>query len=233
MLPISVSALPSPAISTAASSTTSLLESHQVLFVPPTIEFDSTPSRPRPRAYTLSHSAFGSFGTFPSTARAGPVPAPTLFSRVRLFFLQLFSNSASAGFLILIVVWALSSRALVAAGKFVSGQRTDRSRRPWDTDEQKRKYESEKVVKDIQYYARNCGFDIEEQEVETKDGYLLKMFKVEVRGKKPKRHSDGRKGFPVLIQHGLFQSCGSFITSEERSLAFWLAEHGSVSLSLP
>jgi lysosomal acid lipase/cholesteryl ester hydrolase len=40
----------------------------------------------------------------------------------------------------------------------------------------------------------------------------------------PKIHSDGRGGFPVLIMHGLFQSAGSFITSEERSLAFWLAQ---------
>lgn len=33
-------------------------------------------------------------------------------------------------------------------------------------------------------------------------------------------------GFPVLILHGLFQSSGSFITSEDRSLAFWLARKG-------
>lgn len=48
--------------------------------------------------------------------------------------------------------------------------------------------------------------------------------------------SDGRGGFPVLLMHGLFQSAGSFITSEERSLAFWLAKEGSVYirfLSLP
>lgn len=50
--------------------------------------------------------------------------------------------------------------------------------------------------------------------------------------------------YPILILHGdselvtdevgadqnpgLFQSSGSFITSEERSIAFWLAERGSV-----
>jgi lysosomal acid lipase/cholesteryl ester hydrolase len=36
----------------------------------------------------------------------------------------------------------------------------------------------------------------------------------------------GKGPFPVLILHGLFQSSGSFITSEERSLAFWLSERG-------
>ncbi|KAK4704098.1 lysosomal acid lipase/cholesteryl ester hydrolase, partial [Phenoliferia sp. Uapishka_3] len=233
-IPFTSSELPSPAISTTTngSNGTSPFEPQDFLFGnASSFDYDSTPSRPRPRAYTLSHSAFGSFGTFPSTARAGPVPAPTLWSRVRLFFLQLVSNSASAGFLVLIVVWALSARGLNASLNYILGRNSKRSRRDWDTDEMEAKYSREKVVKDIKYYARNCGFDIEEQVVETKDGYLLKVFRVEVLGRKSKVHSDGRKGFPVLIQHGLFQSCGSFITSEERSLAFWLAEHGCIFLS--
>lgn len=114
--------------------------------------------------------------------------------------------------------------------RWLKGLKDERKRREWDTDERREKYKREKVVKDIQYYARQCGFDVIEQTVETKDGYLLRVFRVECRNKRPKVHSDGRKGFPVLIQHGLFQSCGSFITSEERSLAFWLAEHGCVTM---
>lgn len=185
---------------------------------------ESTPSRPRPRAFTLSHSAFGSFGTFPSTARAGPLPAPTVKSRIRLFFCQLLSNAASAGFLALIVAWALSARGLTYSLNRLRGkQGVERKKREWDDQ---KTYENEAVVKDMRYYARNCGFDVIEQEVETKDGYLLKVFKVEVLGQKEELHSDGRGGYPVLIQHGLFQSCGSFITSEERSLAFWLAKTG-------
>jgi hypothetical protein len=39
-------------------------------------------------------------------------------------------------------------------------------------------------------------------------------------------------GFPVLILHGLFQSSGSFVTSEDRSLAFWLARHGGYQVYL-
>lgn len=212
---------------------------------------DSTPSRPRPRAFTLSHSAFGSSGTFPSTARSGPLAPPTLKSRSKLFFLQLFANSASAAFLIFIIVWALASRLFQAAYRHVRGLNADRHRRPWDTDAARDARRTERVTKDIRYYALRCGFDVVEQTVETKDGYLLKAFKVVCLKKEAKVHSDGRKGFPVLIQHGLFQSCGSLcvpflscacsrrrrlrlttarppcsITSEERSLAFWLAEHG-------
>lgn len=43
-------------------------------------------------------------------------------------------------------------------------------------------------------------------------------------------HTPG--GFPVLIMHGLFQSSGSFVTSEDRSLAFWLARHGGYQVFL-
>lgn len=128
----------------------------------------------------------------------------------------------------LIVIWALSSRGIQAGLRWIKGGKTIREKRDWEDEE---RWKKEKVVKDIQYYARECGFDIEEQIVTTKDGYLLKVFKVSVlprsgTEKLGKLKRDGRKGFPVLIQHGLFQSCGSFITSEERSLAFWLAEHG-------
>jgi hypothetical protein len=35
-----------------------------------------------------------------------------------------------------------------------------------------------------------------------------------------------------LILHGLFQSSGSFITSEDRSLAFWLASQGGYQVYL-
>ncbi|GAA6022115.1 hypothetical protein JCM10207_000767 [Rhodosporidiobolus poonsookiae] len=237
----SASPYPSPAISTTSmSSATS-----SAVFESPSLESamrytddrlplidDSTPSRPRPRAFTLSHSAFGSFGTFPSTARSGPLAPPTLKSRFKLFFLQLFANAASAAFLVLIIVWALTSQGLHTLVCWMKGQHPDRRRRDWDTDEAKSERDRERVVKDIQYYARRCGFDVVEQTVETKDGYLLKVFKVLCLKKKMKTHADGRGGFPVLIQHGLFQSCGSFITSEERSLAFWLAEHGDYQVYL-
>ncbi|GAA5922259.1 hypothetical protein JCM1841_001385 [Sporobolomyces salmonicolor] len=246
------SALPSPAISTTSTSSVqaepileygsdeldyeaaspSLAAAIDVAQRVPLIDDDSTPSRPRPRAFTLSHSAFGSFGTFPSTARSGPLAAPTLESRFKLFFLQLFANAASAAFLLLIIVWALASQGLHSLVRWMKRISPDRARREWDTDEMRAKYENERVVKDIRYYARSCGFDVIEQTVETKDGYLLKMFKVVCLKKRMKIHTDGRGGFPVLIQHGLFQSCGSFITSEERSLAFWLAEHGEYQVYL-
>ena len=58
----------------------------------------------------------------------------------------------------------------------------------------------------------------------TADDLLLRMHRVVNPHHQP--DETGRGPFPVLILHGLFQSSGSFITSEERSLAFWLSERG-------
>jgi lysosomal acid lipase/cholesteryl ester hydrolase len=53
---------------------------------------------------------------------------------------------------------------------------------------------------------------------------LLRMHRVVNPHHQPDETGTGP--FPILILHGLFQSSGSFITSEERSLAFWLSERG-------
>ena len=41
----------------------------------------------------------------------------------------------------------------------------------WERPEYRKK---ERVVNDVSYYARQVGFDIVEEEVETADGYLLR-----------------------------------------------------------
>lgn len=89
-------------------------------------------------------------------------------------------------------------------------------RMEWDNAE---KYSKELLVKDMRYYAQSCGYDLEEHVIETEDGYFLLMQRVVV-------PNETRKGYPILIMHGLFQSSGSFVTSEERSIAFWFAQRG-------
>ena len=96
-------------------------------------------------------------------------------------------------------------------------------KRDWDRPD---KWKDEELTKDVKYYAESCGYKIIDQTVETEDGYLLRVHKVVVPGRENHVKVDGRGGWPVIIQHGLFQTSGSFVTSEERSLAFWLAEHG-------
>lgn len=167
-----------------------------------------------------------SMPTFLSTERGKhPLRAPTYRSRLKLLWTQTLANTISTCFLLFIVLWALSSRALGYVLATLLGRHRVRQPRPWDKPDV---WQREALVKDIGYYARSCGYEIEDQEVVTEDGYKMRVHKVIAPNHRGKVHADGRGGFPVIIQHGLFQSSGSFVTSEERSLAFWLAEHGYV-----
>ncbi|KIM27300.1 hypothetical protein M408DRAFT_330180 [Serendipita vermifera MAFF 305830] len=132
----------------------------------------------------------------------------------------------SSTFLILVVMWATAARLIAVIPKWFKGTKPH----VYAWDENAKHWEKENVVKDIAYYARHCGYDIKDETVETQDGYFLRMHRVINPRHRP--GPDGRGGFPVLILHGLFQSSGSFVTSEERSLAFWLSEHGGYQVFL-
>lgn len=201
--------------------------------------YDAESGRDPYTVYTFLPSHYGSLATsFPSHPRGGPLPEHTLRRRVRLFWLQLGSTLISTCFLIFIVLWALSDRFLRAyVSLLVSvllfpfrGFKLKKVDYEW---EDPKKWRGERVTREARYYAQQAGYDLVEQDVETKDGYILRVLKVIVPHKPEIHRKDGKGGFPVLIQHGLFQSAGSFITSEERSLAFWLAEHGCVAPSTP
>ena len=165
--------------------------------------------------------------TFARRGGAPPYSRPTLYSRARLFVTQATANALSSGFLLLVIIWALSVRLLAAIPKFFAP--TVKEQKEWDDP---KRWNKEKLVKDVRYYAASCGFEIINETVETQDGYYLRMNRVIDPQTTHKKHSDGRGGFPVLIMHGLFQSSGSFVTSEERSLAFWLARHGGYQVFL-
>ncbi|KAI9483474.1 MAG: Alpha/Beta hydrolase protein [Benjaminiella poitrasii] len=78
----------------------------------------------------------------------------------------------------------------------------------------------ELFTQDETYYADRWGYTSEMHEVITKDGYILKMYRIYKKGS----HPQGKR--PVLIGHGLFQCSGAFVLNEERSLAFMLADEG-------
>lgn len=165
--------------------------------------------------------------TFARRGGAPPYSSPTLYSRARLFVTQTTANVLSSFFLLLVILWALSVRLLAAIPNFFAP--TIKEQKQWDDP---KRWNKEKLVKDVRYYAASCGFEIINETVETQDGYYLRMNRIIDPQTTHKKHSDGRGGFPVLIMHGLFQSSGSFVTSEERSLAFWLARHGGYQVFL-
>lgn len=144
-----------------------------------------------------------------------------MISWARLQWSQFMANALSSALLIGVVIWALSVRLLASIPKLLHPIVIE----PKEWDEPKR-WKKEVLVKDVRYYANSCGFKIINETAETQDGYHLRVHRIVDPQREHELHSDGRGGFPVLIMHGLFQSSGSFVTSEERSLAFWLARQG-------
>ncbi|RPA71073.1 alpha/beta-hydrolase [Ascobolus immersus RN42] len=101
--------------------------------------------------------------------------------------------------------------------------------------------EEDALVDDLDYYARRVGLRMREEEVQTEDGFVLKIQRVVVPGDSPESWAlprtapgwnetkDGTKKkprYPVLLMHGLLQSSGAYCANEERSLAFYLAKCG-------
>ncbi|WFD29187.1 hypothetical protein MSPP1_000192 [Malassezia sp. CBS 17886] len=134
---------------------------------------------------------------------------------------QALSVLLSSAILISIVMLGLCVRLSGMPGRWM--RRKDNTR-AWDNPQ---RWKRERLTKSPQYYAQSCGFDIVDEQVETQDGYYLRMHRVVCPASDVKTYAaGGHGGFPILIMHGLFQSSGSFITSEDRSLAFWLAKRG-------
>lgn len=133
---------------------------------------------------------------------------------------RIISNTISSFALILVVIYALVIRFYL----FLTSPSTPPKRRDWDDY---KKYKNELITPDPVYYANQAGFDIQNQMIYTNDGYQLLVNKVI-----NPSHDRNKKLYPILILHGLFQSSGSFITSEERSLAFWLSTQGDYQVYL-
>ncbi|KAE8223226.1 hypothetical protein CF319_g3721 [Tilletia indica] len=172
----------------------------------------------------------------------------SLYWKLRLAWSQSLAIILSSSFLIFIVIWALSIQLLAAVLRripsplkrllvflgIMAPQTGARLPKPsWERDwDDAPRWKKEKLVKDVRYYAGSCGFEIVNEQVETQDGFYLRVNRIIDKESSHQRHSDGRGGFPVLIMHGLFQSSGSFVTSEERSLAYWLARRGKYQVFL-
>ncbi|CDZ98439.1 Triglyceride lipase-cholesterol esterase [Phaffia rhodozyma] len=157
----------------------------------------------------------------PVTVSKGPLAfLSALRSRLDLFALQTGSLILSSIFLAGVVTYALTAAFFKKTLPSWFWKKTPPS---FEWDEATR-WKDEVITNDPAYYARQVGFDLENLVVETEDGFLLRLQRVVPPN--PIARSDGRGGYPILLMHGLFQSSGSFITSEERSLAFWLAKQG-------
>jgi hypothetical protein len=109
----------------------------------------------------------------PSLSTYSPIPPQplSLLSKFNLFINQTISIILSTFFLVFVVIWAVSSEVARALPKWLRPGKIKKF--PWDDDRYWRK-EGRKISKEPRDYARQVGMDIENQEVETEDGYLLR-----------------------------------------------------------
>lgn len=75
------------------------------------------------------------------------------------------------------------------------------------------------------YVMKHPGYGCEDFITVTDDGYHLLIHRIYRRCRKNGREPPS-KPFPILLQHGLFQSAGVFVTSGRQSLAFYLVDQG-------
>lgn len=180
-------------------------QQQQTLTIPPTTTQNQTTNNNQ-NIQNLLPSHFGSKGkvTLLSTPRGGPLPEHTPTRKLRLFALQLLSHIISNSILVIIVVYALIKRCLTKAINQLLQLPTQSNHhkkisRQWDLPH---KFKHEKVTKDFHYYAKQAGYEIIEQTVETLDGYFLKVWKIVKPGQERFTLKNGKGGYPVLIQHG-------------------------------
>jgi hypothetical protein len=130
----------------------------------------------------------------------------TLRDHVRLAINQLISFVLSTVFLLGVVIWAFTAEALYSIPNFFKWSPDPKY--AWDDDKYWRR-EGKKVTKEPADYAHQVGLDIENQTVETEDGYLLRMHRVVDPNAQPR--SDGRGEYlslcwPILTSRWLSYS---------------------------
>ncbi|CAH0547936.1 unnamed protein product [Brassicogethes aeneus] len=76
------------------------------------------------------------------------------------------------------------------------------------------------VANNVQEFVKNLGYPVETYNVETKDGYILKLFRI------PHGKKNSTSGPPVILMHGLLGSSENYIILGEKSLAIMAAEAG-------
>lgn len=78
------------------------------------------------------------------------------------------------------------------------------------------------LVPNLDYYYSQYNIEIERYRVETKDGFILDLLYM-------KHNEPGMKDvkrYPVLMIHGLLQSCGAFASTGRASLAYFMHQAG-------
>lgn len=120
--------------------------------------------------------------------------------------------------LLLLLVGTISSSFFIKDDKFKS---------PIDLDKLFKNaiIKEEKVGDDLNPFYKDMiasyGYNLEEHQVETPDGYLLRLLRIT--GKIGQKKNTGK---PCVLMHGLFDTGMCWLQNEEDSIAFLLADKG-------
>lgn len=114
----------------------------------------------------------------------------------------------------LLVVMAFGAHIGNKMNPFVKGPPRAKVEKDWE-----QRISGERYSSRAEYYANYFGYECEDIDVETEDGFVLRM-----------HHLTSKKhkvlGHPVILQHGILANSVTFMVNEERSLAFYLLEQG-------
>ncbi|GAA5840703.1 hypothetical protein JCM9279_007408 [Rhodotorula babjevae] len=143
-----------------------------------------------------------------------PYPTLTFYRRCLLAGFQLGSFLGTSLAFLLIVILSLATAAIHKVNPFYKAP----PRAPVDKEYEAR-VSGERFSARAAYYAEYWGYKCEDVDVETEDGFIIRLHHLT----SPKHE---KRGYPVILQHGILSNSVTFMVNEERSLAFWLLEQG-------
>ncbi|GAA5851450.1 hypothetical protein JCM3766R1_000330 [Sporobolomyces carnicolor] len=141
-------------------------------------------------------------------------PTQTFYRKCFLFGFQAASAAGTSAAFGLVVVLAIMSHIY----RRISPFHKDPPRPPVEKDWEER-ISGERFSGRAKYYAEYFGYECEDLDVETEDGFVLRVHHLI-----SKKHE--KRGHPVILQHGILSNSVTYMVNEERSLAFWLLEQG-------
>ncbi|GAA5909956.1 hypothetical protein JCM5296_002544 [Sporobolomyces johnsonii] len=152
--------------------------------------------------------------TFTNDLERPRYPTQTFYQRCWLEGFQLASAIGTSLTFNLIVVLAVISHVFKRINPFHKDPP-----RPAVEKEYEDRISGERYSARAKYYAEFFGYECEDIDVETEDGFVLRVHHlISQKHEKP--------GHPVILQHGILSNSVTYMVNEERSLAFWLLEQG-------
>ncbi|KAF3988266.1 hypothetical protein FT663_03472 [Candidozyma haemuli var. vulneris] len=80
-----------------------------------------------------------------------------------------------------------------------------------------------KITRDVSYYAKQLGLELQEYDITTEDGYILPLHRLV----DPSESEEDRNGkVPILLQHGLLSASGAWLAPGANSLPYYFVHQG-------